>query len=66
MSIADRETYKPTYRYKVTRHISVHISYNDENNVFHENILLEGITAVVVQHEIDHLFGILIDDVCVS
>ena len=44
------------YRSKV-----IQLDYEDLNGKKHTEII-EGFTAVIVQHEIDHLFGILISD----
>ncbi|AZB22641.1 peptide deformylase [Kaistella haifensis] len=54
LSIADfRDQF---YRSKV-----IQLKYEDLNGKKHIEII-EGFTAVIVQHEIDHLFGILISD----
>jgi len=60
MSIAD-EKCVPKQRYQVKRHTSITFDYTDENNIRHKDMNLTGITAVVFQHEYDHLYGKLID-----
>lgn len=45
----------------VFRHYTIRIQYYDRDNVFHDEII-EGFTAVILQHETDHLFGILFTD----
>ncbi len=52
----DREV--PGY---VVRHSRVTISYYDKNNEKHK-IKLKGYEAIVVQHEIDHLNGVMFYD----
>ena len=60
MSIAD-EHCVPHHRYQVKRSTSITFDYTDEHNVRHTDTSLSGISAVVFQHEYDHLFGRLID-----
>jgi len=60
MSIAD-ENCVPQNRYQVRRSVSVTFDYTDEYNIRHTDTTLSGISAVVFQHEYDHLFGRLID-----
>lgn len=43
------------------RSYSIRLEYFDLENKKHEE-MVEGFTAVIFQHEIDHLFGILIPD----
>jgi len=43
------------------RSYSIRLEYYDLENKKHEE-MVEGFTAVIFQHEIDHLFGILIPD----
>ena len=43
------------------RSYSIRLEYYDLDNKKHEE-MVEGFTAVIFQHEIDHLFGILIPD----
>lgn len=45
----------------VNRESRVHISYYDENWDFHDEVL-EGLPARIIQHEYDHLDGILFTD----
>ncbi|RRQ45936.1 peptide deformylase [Chryseobacterium sp. SC28] len=40
---------------------SIRVRYNDLENEKHDE-MVEGFSAVILQHEIDHLFGILISD----
>lgn len=60
MSIAD-ENCVPQNRYQVRRSVSVTFDYTDEYNIRHIDTTLSGISAVVFQHEYDHLYGKLID-----
>jgi peptide deformylase len=60
MSIVDAKDV-PTHRWRVPRHTSVVIDYTDEHGARHENVTLQGFTAVIFQHEYDHLQGVLID-----
>jgi peptide deformylase len=60
MSIAD-ENCIPQNRYQVRRSVSVTFDYTDEYNIRHTDTTLSGISAVVFQHEYDHLYGKLID-----
>jgi peptide deformylase len=60
MSIADKNCV-PQNRYQVRRSISVNFDYIDEHNIRHTDTTLSGISAVVFQHEYDHLYGKLID-----
>lgn len=51
----------PDRRDDVTRSYAIRLQYWDKNgNVIEENI--EGFTAVIFQHEVDHLYGILYPD----
>ncbi|MCD9855918.1 peptide deformylase [Epilithonimonas sp. JDS] len=50
-----------TFRGDFYRSYSIRLEYYDLNNKKHEE-MVEGFTAVIFQHEIDHLFGILISD----
>ena len=65
MSIADEQCV-PQYRYQVRRSVSVTFDYTDEHNIRHIDTTLSGISAIVFQHEYDHLFGHLIDQVSLS
>ena len=65
MSIADRQCV-PEQRYQVRRSVSIAFDYTDEHNTRHTDTTLSGITAVVFQHEYDHIFGKLIDEVGIS
>lgn len=51
----------PTIREEVRRKPRIHISYFDENWEQHDE-WLDGIKARVIQHEYDHLQGILFPD----
>ena len=51
----------PEFRDMFYRSKVIEVSYQDLDGVEHQEII-EGFTAVIVQHEIDHLFGILISD----
>src|SRR5690606_22964027 len=54
LSITDR-------REEVQRNYAIRLQYWDKNgNIIEENI--EGFTAVIFQHEVDHLYGILYPD----
>ena len=51
----------PDRREDVIRSYAIRLQYWDKNgNIIEENI--EGFTAVIFQHEVDHLFGILYPD----
>lgn len=50
-----------TFRGEFYRSYSIRLEYYDLVNKKHEE-MVEGFTAVIFQHEIDHLFGILISD----
>lgn len=45
----------------VNRHAALTVSYTDERNTL-RTLKLEGLNARIIQHEIDHLNGILIAD----
>lgn len=62
MSIADNQC-KPKQRYQVRRSTSITFDYTDEHNVRHIDKSLSGLPAIVFQHEYDHLFGHLIDQI---
>lgn len=62
MSIAD-ENCVPQQRYQVRRSTNITFDYADEHNIRHTNTILSGLPAVVFQHEYDHLFWRLIDEV---
>ena len=64
MSIAD-ENCVPQQRYKVRRSTSITFDYTDEHNIKHTDTSLSGLPAVVFQHEYDHLFWRLIDEVAI-
>lgn len=51
----------PDIRGEVLRNYTIKINYFDQKGSFHEEIV-EGFTAVVFQHEYDHLNGILFTD----
>lgn len=48
----------PIERGEVLRHYAIQVSYYDLEGKFHEEHL-EGFTAVIYQHEYDHLIGLL-------
>lgn len=54
LSIADQ-------RGDVLRNYTIRITYYDRNGKFYDE-MVEGFTAVIFQHEIDHLMGILFTD----
>jgi peptide deformylase len=62
MSIVD-DNWTPTYRWRVDRSTSVRFSYLDIDWNFHENTELNWFTAVIFQHEYDHLLWKLINKV---
>lgn len=45
----------------VLRHYTIRLSYQNQQGEWHEE-LVEGFTAVIFQHETDHLLGILFTD----
>ncbi len=51
----------PDIRGKVSRQPQVRIKYMDENFVQHDRVF-DGITARVIQHEYDHIEGVLFTD----
>jgi len=51
----------PDLREDVLRHYTIQITYYDRNGKYHDE-MVEGFTAVIFQHEIDHLMGILFTD----
>src|SRR5690606_12845408 len=51
----------PNQRGDVFRHYTIEIEYQDKKGKKHSEII-EGFTAVIFQHEIDHLNGILFTD----
>lgn len=51
----------PDLREDVLRHYTIQITYYDRNGKFHDE-MVEGFTAVIFQHETDHLMGILFPD----
>ncbi|MBB4805083.1 peptide deformylase [Chryseobacterium defluvii] len=51
----------PDFRDQFYRSKVIHLEYVDLKGKKHSEIV-EGFTAVIFQHEIDHLFGILISD----
>lgn len=51
----------PRHEFEVTRPAHVKVRYLDEHNKTHQ-IACEGLLAVCIQHEIDHLNGILFID----
>ncbi len=62
MSIIDADGI-PTHRWRVKRSTSVIFDYTDKEGLFHADMELEWFTAVIFQHEYDHLQGKLIDEV---
>lgn len=62
MSIVD-EYWTPTHRWRVNRSTSVKFSYLDKDWIIHENTELTWFTAVIFQHEYDHLLWKLINKV---
>ena len=66
-SLSGSETYNegclsiPGYYWPITRYSKVSISYTDVNN-FKRSGTFTGIHARIIQHEMDHLDGILIPD----
>jgi peptide deformylase len=48
----------PDIRGDVLRNYTIQITYQDKEGKHHEE-MVEGFTAVIFQHEIDHLNGIL-------
>ena len=46
---------------QVLRHYAIRLSYNDPQGNQQEE-MIEGFTAVIFQHETDHLYGILFTD----
>ncbi len=60
MSIVD-EKGVPTFRWMVERSTSVEFNYTNIHNSYIENKKLSWFTAVIFQHEFDHLNWILID-----
>lgn len=51
----------PDIRGDVLRHYTIQLSYYDRYGNHHKE-MVEGFTAVIFQHEIDHLMGILFTD----
>lgn len=51
----------PDNRGDVLRNYTIQLSYHDRNGQYHDEII-EGFTAVIFQHETDHLMGILFTD----
>lgn len=51
----------PDLREDVLRHYTIQITYYDRDGKFHDE-MVEGFTAVIFQHETDHLMGILFTD----
>lgn len=51
----------PDERGEVYRSYTIRITYYDLAGMAHDEII-EGYTAVIIQHEIDHLYGILFTD----
>ncbi len=60
MSIADTQCI-PIQRYQIKRSKSILFDYTDERWKIHNDVTLSWISAVVFQHEVDHIHGILID-----
>lgn len=51
----------PTFREDVKRKPNIHIEYYDENFIKHDE-WFDGVKARVIQHEYDHLEGVLFSD----
>lgn len=51
----------PDTREEVYRHYTIRLTYQDLDGNYHDE-LIEGFTSVIVQHEVDHLYGILFTD----
>lgn len=51
----------PEFRDLFYRSKVIQVEYDDLKGIKHKE-MVEGFTAVILQHEIDHLFGILISD----
>ena len=51
----------PDLSSEVLRNYTIKITYRDKDSKFHEE-MIEGFTAVVFQHEYDHINGILFTD----
>ena len=51
----------PTLREEVNRESHIRIQYYDENWIFHDEVF-DGYKARIIQHEYDHLDGILFTD----
>lgn len=51
----------PDQRGDVLRNYTIQLTYYDRNGQYHDEII-EGFTAVIFQHETDHLMGILFTD----
>jgi len=51
----------PNAQYKVFRHDWVEVDYEDRQGNKHTE-KFEGLNAIIIQHEIDHLNGVLISD----
>lgn len=51
----------PSKEFPILRHEKITVRYTDEKGRFHK-IKLKGFLAIVFQHEIDHLDGVLIAD----
>lgn len=51
----------PNYYANVIRSLEIHVSYLDENNK-KQHLMTKGLLADCIQHEIDHLNGILFVD----
>lgn len=52
----------PKIREEVYRKEEICISYYDEDWTFHENVTFKGYAARIIQHEYDHIEGILFTD----
>ncbi len=52
----------PDIREDIERPKIVHLSYYDENFTFHKHVVFSGLSARIIQHEYDHLQGILFTD----
>ncbi|MBP6458697.1 MAG: peptide deformylase [Crocinitomicaceae bacterium] len=52
----------PKIREEVYRKPEICISYYDENWVFHKEVIFKGYAARIIQHEYDHIQGVLFTD----
>jgi peptide deformylase len=52
----------PKIREEVYRKPEICISYYDENWMFHKEVIFKGYAARIIQHEYDHIQGVLFTD----